>query len=148
MADLKSGLILEDGESLVMEIEAEFWATSSNPVAMAFGQIKKFFAKIFGYKVNGFLVITNKRVVQVAKEITCYCFNSKTVVKYLLPSSVKEVGYDRKATCGCFCPAFHLYYEGFTERTRVMLAGADERTAQKTVDAFYRAISAAQLGNA
>ena len=30
MADLKSGLILKDGEQLVMEIEAELWATSSN----------------------------------------------------------------------------------------------------------------------
>lgn len=148
MADLKSGLILEEGESLVMEIEAELWATSSNPVAMALGQIKKFFAKIFGHRINGFLVITNKRVVEVTKEITCYCFNNGTTVKYLLPSSVKEIGYVRKATCGCFCPAFYLYYEGLTQRTSVMLSGSDEKTAQKTVDAFYKAITAAQLGNA
>lgn len=51
MSDLKSGLILEDGESLVMEIEAELWATSSNPMAMALGQIEKLFAKILGRKV-------------------------------------------------------------------------------------------------
>ena len=144
MADLKSGLVLEEGESLVMEIEAELWATSSNPVAMALGEFRKAIAKIFGHKVNGFLVITNKRVVEVTKEIVCYCINNGTTVKYLLPSSVKEIGYVRKATCGCFCPAFYLYYEGFTQTTRVMLSGADEKTAQKTVDAFYRAISAAQ----
>ncbi|MCR5252818.1 MAG: hypothetical protein K6C98_03770 [Treponema sp.] len=148
MADLKSGLILEDGESLVMEIEAELWATSSNPVAMALGQIRKFFAKIFGHSRRGFLVITNRRVVEVANVKECYCFNVGTTVKYLLPSSVKEIGYEKVATCGCFCPAFYLYYEGFTERTRVMLSGADEKTAQKTVDAFYKAISAAQTGNA
>lgn len=148
MSDLKSGLILEEGESLVMEIEAELWATSSNPLAIALGQIEKFFAKIFGYRVNGFLVITNKRVVEVKKVIECYCFNTGTTVKYLLPSSVKEIGYERTSTCGCFCPAYHLYYESFTQRTRVMLSGADEKTAQKTVDAFYKAISAAQVGNA
>ena len=45
-------------------------------------------------------------------------------------------------------PAYYLYYESFTQRTRVMLSGADEKTAQKTVDAFYKAISAAQVGNA
>lgn len=148
MADLKSGIILEEGESLVMEIEAELWATSSNPLAMALGQVRKFIAKICGHKISGFLVITNKRVVEVTRETVCYCLNNGTTVKYLLPSSVKEIGYVRKATCGCFCPAFYLYYEGFTQRTSVMLSGADEATAQKTVDAFYKAISAAQTGNA
>lgn len=148
MSDLKSGLILEEGESLVMEIEAELWATSSNPLAIALGQIRKFFAKILGYRVNGFLVITNKRVVEVKKVIECYCFNTGTTVKYVLPSSVKEIGYERTSTCGCFCPAYYLYYESFTQRTRVMLSGADEKTAQKTLDALYKAISAAQVGNA
>lgn len=147
MADLKSGLILEDGESLVMEIEAELWATSSNPIAMALGQVRKFFAKILGHRINGYLVITNKRVVEVKKEIICYCFNKGTTVKYLLPSSVKEIGYTRKTTCVCFCPAFYLYYEGLTQRTSLMLSGADEKTAQKTVDAFYKAITAAQSAN-
>lgn len=148
MSDLKSGLILENGESLVMEIEAELWATSSNPIAMAIGNIRKFFAKLIGHKRAGFLVITNKRVVEVTNIISCYKFNVGRTVKYLLPSSVKEIGYTKVATCGCFCPAFHLYYESFTQTTRVMLSGADEATAQKTVDAFYKAISAAQLGDA
>lgn len=148
MADLKSGIILAEDETLVMEIEAELWATSSNPLAMAMGQIRKAFAKIFGHKRNGYLVITNKRVVEVTKEIVCYCFNNGTTVKYLLPNSVKEVGYIKIATCGCFCPAYYLYYESFTQRTQVMLSGVDEAGAQKTVDAFYKAISSAQMGNA
>jgi hypothetical protein len=148
MADLKSGLILEEGETLVMEIEAELWATSSNPIAVALGKVKKFFAKICGHKQNGFLVITNKRVVEVTNNIECYCINAGRTVKYLLPSSVKEIGYIKAATCGLFCPAYYLYYESFTQTTRVMLSGADETAAQKTVDAFYKAISAAQLGNA
>lgn len=37
MAELKSGLILTEGETLVMEIEAELWATSSNPLSMCNG---------------------------------------------------------------------------------------------------------------
>ena len=148
MSELKSGLILEDGENVVMEIEAELWATSSNPIMRALGAIKKFFAMILGNRRHGFLVITNKRVVEVRKFVACYCFNVGTEVKYLLPNSVKEVGYRRMATCGCFCPAYYLYYESFTQTTEVMLNGSDSREAQKTVDAFYRAIASAQVGNA
>ena len=131
-----------------MEIEAELWATSSNPISMALGRINKFLAKIFGLRKSGFLVITNKRVVEVTKTINCYCFNTGTTVKYLLPSSVKEIGYEKRATCGCFCPAFYLYYESFTQKTQVMLSGVDEAGAQKTVEAFYKAIASAQTGNA
>ena len=148
MSDLKSGLILGEGESLVMEIEAELWATSSNPIARIWGQIRKLIAMIFGNKISGYLVITNKRVVEVANRIQCYCFNVGRTVKYLLPSSVKEIGYTKHTNCGCFCPAYYLYYESFTQRTEVMLSGADETSAQKTVDAFYKAIAAAQSGNA
>lgn len=146
MADLKSGLILGEGESLVMEIEAELWATSSNPIAVALGNIQKFINKILGYRKQGFLVITNKRVVEVNSTISCYVFKTGQEVKYLLPSSVKEIGYEKITTCGMFCPAFYLYYESFTQRTRVLLSGADEAQAQKVVDAFYKAISASQNG--
>lgn len=146
MADLKSGLILEPDESLVMEIEAELWATSSNPIAVALGNIQKFISKILGCRREGFLVITNKRVVEVKTSINCYVFKTGKEVKYLLPSSVKEIGYERITTCGLFCPAFYLYYESFTQRTRVLLSGANEAEAQKAVDAFYKAISASQNG--
>ena len=144
MADLKSGLILEEGETLVMEIEAELYATSSNPIAVFLGDVRKAIDKLFGNSKNGFLVITNRRVVEVRNKKRCYCFNVGREVKYLLPSSVKEIGYIKGTTCGCFCPAYYLYYESFTQTTRVMLSGADETTAQKTVDAFYHAIAASQ----
>lgn len=144
--DLKSGLLLMEGETLVMEIEAELWATSSNPIARFFGGVAKFFATISGYRKTGFVVVTNKRVVQVAKTITCYCCGGGKDVKYLLPSSLKEVGFKKIATCGCFCPAYYLYFEAFTQNTTVLLKGVDEAGAQKIVDAFYRAIARSQLG--
>lgn len=148
MANLKSGLILETDEELVMELEAELWATSSNPIARFIGKVKKILAMILGCRINGFLTITNKRVVEVQDVVLFWCINVGRTVKYLLPSSVKEIGYRKEATCGCFCPAYYLYYESFTQTTEIMLSGADEASAQKTVDAFYKAISAAQLGNA
>ena len=63
---------------------------------------------------------------------------------YLLFAALPLVGQAQNSAA----PAYYLYYESFTQRTRVMLSGADEKTAQKTVDAFYKAISAAQVGNA
>jgi len=144
MATVKSGVMLAENEKLVMEIEAELWATSSNPVAQFFGAIRRVIALIFGFKKKGFLVITDKRVVEVTTQIHCWCITVGRQVKYVLPSSVKEIGYTRKATCGCFCPAYYLYYESFTQTTKVQLKDADESGALKATDAFYAAIKAAQ----
>lgn len=138
---LASGVVLAENEKLVMELEAELWATSSNPIARFFGEVRRIIAMILGWKVKGFWVITDKRVVEVAVQIACWCITVGRQVKYILPSSVKEIGYTRTATCGCFCPAYHLYYESFTQRSAVLLKGADENGASKAATAFYAAIA-------
>ena len=144
MAALASGVMLAENEKLVMEIEAELWAASSNPIAQFLGTVQRIIALILGFKKKGFLVITDKRVVEVTTQIRCWCITVGRQVKYVLPSSVKEIGYTRSATCGCFCPVFFLYYDSFTQRTKVQLKGADESGALKAANAFYAAISAAQ----
>ncbi|MBO4386431.1 MAG: hypothetical protein J5817_05365 [Treponema sp.] len=141
MAELKSGLVLNDGEELVAEIEAELWATSSNPIAKTLGKIQKTVAGLLGTKRKGFVVITNKRVIEVASTIQCWKFEISREVKYLLPSSIKEVGYTKEAVCGMFCPAYHLYYEGFTQTTSVLLDAKKDEEAQRIVDSFYAALT-------
>ena len=141
MAATKSGVTLVEGEELIAELEAELWATSSNPIARFLGAIQKFIAMILGSRKKGFLVITNKRVVEVSTQIACYCMVVGRQIKYVLPSSIKEIGYTRAATFLCCCPAYHLYYESFTQRTAILLKGADEAEALKLTDAFYAAIS-------
>ena len=126
-----------------MEIEAELWATSSNPIERFFAAIIKFVALIAGYRKKGFWVITDKRVVEVSVSILCWCIAAGREIKYVLPSSVKEIGYTRNATCGCFCPAYHLYYQSFTQLSSIMLKGANEAGAAKAADAFYAAITKA-----
>jgi len=143
MATLKSGITLAENEKLVMEIEAELWATSSNPIAQMLGSLRRIFAAILGFKQNGFLIITDQRVVEVTTIVRCWCITVGRFVKYVLPSSVKEIGYTRSATCGCFCPVYFLYYDSFTQRTQIQLKGADETGALKAADAFYAAIKAA-----
>jgi hypothetical protein len=145
MATLASGLMLAEDEKLVMEIEAELWATSSNPIARSLGAINRIIAMIFGFRKKGYLVITDKRVVEVSTQINCWCITTGRQVKYVLPSSVKEIGYEKAATCGCFCPVYHLYYESFTQRTAVQLKDADESGALKAANAFYAAITHAAI---
>jgi hypothetical protein len=144
MAILASGVTLAENENLVMEIEAELWATSSNPIARLLGSIKRVISMILGFRKQGFLVITDKRVVEVSTQINCWCITTGRQIKYVMPSSVKEIGYNRAATCGFFCPVYHLYYESFTQRTVVQLKGADENGALKAANAFYAAITHAQ----
>ena len=145
MTELKSGLILGEDEHLVVELEAELWATSSNPIAKLIGGIVKLINLIFGNKRQGYVVITDKRVVEIIQFKALWVLNAGKNVKYVLPSSVKEVGYTKEGTCfGCFCQSYNLYYDAFTQRTSVLLSDVDEAGAQKVVDAFYKAISAAQ----
>lgn len=145
MALLKSGVVLEDGENLVMELEAELWATSSNPIARALGWLLKLYYFLFGIRMHGYVVITDRRVIEVRERKQCWVFNASKEVKYVLPSSVKEAGYVMYGTCcGCFCQAYHFYYEAWTQKTDIMLKGVDEKGAAAIVDAFYKAIGASQ----
>ncbi|MDR1239038.1 MAG: hypothetical protein LBK27_02910 [Treponema sp.] len=141
MASLASGIMLAENENLVMEIEAELWASSSNPAAQLLGSVYKVIAMVLGFRKKGFLVITDKRVVEVSTQIGCWVITTGRQVKYVLPSSVKEIGYNRASTLGCFCPAYYLYYESFTQRTAIQLKGADEAGALKAANAFYSAIA-------
>lgn len=141
----KSGVILNENENLVVELEAELWATSANPIAKMIGTVIRLINLVLGFKRKGYVVITDKRVIEVIQFTALWVFNSGKNVKYVLPSSVKEVGYTREGTCfGCFCQATNLYYESFTQRTSVLLPTDSEKEAQDIVDAFYRAISNAQ----
>mgnify|MGYP003562514587 FL=1 len=140
---LKSGIVLAENENLVMELEAELWATSQNPIAQIIGQIKKLIGLFFGIKREGFIVITDQRVVEVIQHKACWVLNTGKVVTYLLPNSIKECGYTKEGTvCGCFCQAYTFYYAGWTQRTAIMLKDADEKEAQGVVESFYKALQA------
>lgn len=145
MSDLKSGITLSQGEELILEMEAELWASSSNGIARFFGAISKIFALLFGFKKKGYVVLTNKRVIEVRQNIACWCFNTGKEVKYVLPNSVKEVGYVKVGTfCGCCCQAYSLYYDAFTQRTAIQLKGMHEEETIALVNTFYKTIQSAE----
>lgn len=140
MEKLKSGFVLAEGENVVVELEAELWATGSNPIQKFFGKIMRLLYMIIGYRKKSFLVITDRRVVEISSVYNCWVFNTGKEVKYVLPSSVKELGYIKETTCGVFCPAYYLYYQSTTQSTAIQLS-ADENECQAIVDAFYNALS-------
>ena len=145
MSDLKSGIALSQGEELILEIEAELWASSSNVIARFFGAISRIFALLSGFKKKGYVVLTNKRVIEVRQNIACWCFNTGKEVKYVLPNSVKEVGYVMVGTfCGCCCQAYSLYYDAFTQRTAIQLKGMHEEETIALVNTFYKTIKSAE----
>ena len=145
MANLKSGIVLAEGEELIVELESELWASSSNVIARIIGAIARVFALIFGIKKRGFVVLTNKRVIEVRQDLACWVFNTGKIVKYVLPASVKEVGYTKVGTfLGCCCQAYNLYYEAFTQRTIIQLKGMHEEETVALVNTFYKTIQSAQ----
>jgi hypothetical protein len=148
MAVLASGFLLAENEKLVMEIEAELWATSSNPIARILGEIKRLIFLLLGSRKIGFLIITDKRVIEIATQIKCWCITTSRDIKYVPMGSINEVGYTRQATCGFFCPAFHLYYRTTALlglKNNVLLKSADEAEALKAANAFYAAIANATM---
>lgn len=141
MAALKSGIALDPDEKIIFEIEAELWASSPNPIAKLIGSVRRLFNLLLGFKHRGFLVITDRRVCEVVESKALWVFNLGKRVTYVLPSSVKEIGYTKEGTvCGCFCQAYRLYYESFTQTTNVLLDATTDAEAHRIADAFYNAI--------
>ncbi len=63
---------------------------------------------------------------------------------YCPQASKKPVTQKKVHSSVVFCPAYHFYYESWTQSTSMMLKDADEETAKKVLDAFYNAIRHAQ----
>ena len=143
MAQSKSGFTLAEGEQVVMELEAELYAVSANPIAQTLGEIKKIIDLILGNKKKSYILITNKRVVEIYDRIACYVFKVERRICNILPSSILDVGYYRRAAFGFLCPAFYFFYNRHSNLGRViLLKNADEAEAAKITNAFYTSVMA------
>ena len=121
---LKSGLVLEEGEEVVFELKVSFW--------------RHWWELLLLKRKHGYLVITNKRVAEVYNNYVCWCISTSRKIKFVLPKSVCEVGYQR---AGCLCKSTFLYYQALTQKTAFEVD--NEKTAVKLVEAFYKVINAA-----
>lgn len=144
MTELKSGILLTEGENLVVELEAEMWVTGLNAIDKMFGYIYKFFAMLLGVRKEGYIVITNKRVVEVRKDKIFFVMDNGKTITYLMPNSIKEIGYTKEPTFFCFCPVYHLFYDALTQHTSIRLKDMDEAEVQNVVHSFYSALHNAE----
>jgi hypothetical protein len=145
MADLPSGFALAEDETLVIKVDAEWMLPIHNPLLCLIWAIIKFIAMILGFRRKGFLIVTNKRVVEVWEYIVCWCINTKRHISYVKPNSVKEIGFEKRSILWCCWTAYCLYYGALTGHSvLIKMKGADESTALKTAEAFYAAIEHAK----
>ena len=141
---LQSGVSLMEGETLVVEIEAEMYDTGSGPLGRILGIFNKIVAKLTGSVAKGHLVVTDKRVAVSAVQKFCCVFTRSREIMYVLPNSVYKIGWSRAGTIACFCPTYNLWYSTkHGDGKNIRLIGADEATAAKAADAFFKAVSQA-----
>lgn len=141
MSSIHSQINFMNDEKIVAEVEAQLWATSSNAIARFIGRVLRFIAMLLGTRVRFHLIITNKRIIEVSETIQCYCFTTKRLVRYVTPSSVKQVGYSKATNCGICCSAYYLFYNSQTQYTNIMVNTSNESMVRDIVEEFYRLIS-------
>jgi len=139
---LQSGVSLMEGETLVMEIEAEMYDTGSGPLGRIFGIFGKFLAQATGSVARGHIVVTDKRVALSTVQKFCCIFTRSREIMSVLPNSVYKIGWTRAGTIACLCPTYNLWYSTrYGDGKNIRLIGADEATAAKAADAFFKAVS-------
>ena len=139
---MKNNIVLVDGEEISFQIEAKISSGVNNPLMKAFDKATRFiWMYLLGYKKNGFLTVTNKRVIISSQESILWCVESSKLVKTITPQSIKEIGYTMDKSFFCFCPTYVLYYEGLTDNFKVYLPDNNEQEVAEYAVKFYDAIA-------
>lgn len=139
---MKCKIVPLENENVIAEIAGEMWAKSSNPIVRFFSAIMKFLAAFIGYRKAGYLVLTDKRILFIKREVMLWCFPLNAVTTSILPQGLSSVGYTRQGTfLGCFCPKFCLELIALSgEIIQVQLKGANEKEAATYANVMYEAI--------
>lgn len=99
----ESELMLMEGEQIVVALQTEMYAQSTNLIANFIAKIIAFLAKIFGCKVWGQLTITDRRIVMETHKKIFWCFDQGATFSTMMPGSVTSVDYAFAAQFLCFC---------------------------------------------
>jgi hypothetical protein len=149
MTSLKSGVDLLENETLVLEMDAELYVTSSWLILRFIHGIIRFFAQILGFRKRGFLVVTNNRFVEVYNQIIFWVINIRKYVKSVPFEHIeKEIDYVKKGTFAFLFRAWQLYYNKRTQRrVYVILRGLDEREAHSAANVVYKTLNSREPKN-
>jgi hypothetical protein len=142
MTPLKSGINLLDNETLIAEVDAGLYITSAFVILRFIQGFLRFIGLIFGFRKRGYLVITNKRFVEVYDQIIFWVLKIRKNVRSVpLCAIKKDVGCVKKGTFAFLFRSYQLYYERFWRRVYAVLRGLDEGEAYRITNAAYKALN-------
>jgi hypothetical protein len=98
-----SDIILMDNEKVVVALETEMYAQSTNIIENIIAKVFGFLAKIFGVKRMGQLTITDRRIILEQHQKFFWCFDTKAVFSTIMPNSIASVDYAFVGQVLCFC---------------------------------------------
>ena len=98
-----SDLAMIGDEKVVVALQTEMYAQSSNIIENILARIFGIFATLFGVKRTGQLTITDKRIVLEQHQRIFWCFDTAAIYSTLMPNSIANVDYAFKGQILCCC---------------------------------------------
>ena len=98
-----SDVILIDGEKVVVALQTEMYAQSTNIIENIVGKIFGIFAKFLGVKKSGQLTITDRRIILELHQKIFWCFDTKATFSTLMPHNIASVDYGFVGQILCLC---------------------------------------------
>lgn len=98
-----SNVILMDGEKVVVALQTEMCALSTNIIENIIAKVYGFIAMLFGIKRMGQLTITDCRIILEQHQKIFWCFDTKAVFSTIMPNAIASVDYAFVGQILCFC---------------------------------------------
>lgn len=98
-----SDIALMDGEKVVVALQTEMYAQSTNIIENIIAKIFGIISMFLGIKRTGQLTITDKRIVLEQHQRIFWCFDTAAIYSTLMPNSIANVDYAFKGQILCFC---------------------------------------------
>lgn len=116
-------LILFDDEEISFQLEGNAYTESPNPILKLIASIIRLIGLLLGWSLRTYIVITNKRIIRIDKEMIFWVIPRNIVVLTLTKSSVKEVGY-AQARRWLFIKTLYFKMQTYTENTSIAYKGS------------------------
>jgi hypothetical protein len=123
-------IMLFEGEEIKCQLEGNAYTDSPNPLTKLITSIFRLFWIILGIKLITFIVITNKRIIQVDKRTILWgIIPSDTSVLTLNKRTIQSVGY-AKAVRWFFFKTIYFSMSNMVSTTKITYKGSLDEVAE------------------
>ena len=105
---MKSSLVAIEGEEVLAVLKGEMFSTSTNFLVNIIMKIIQFLMFITCRRIQGQMMVTNKRIVVESKYLVCCCVPWRAVFKSIPYQGVSSVQYGFETVCCCCCRKYAL----------------------------------------